>query len=86
VEATFMTRAEKIAHNKAEKQIDEVYSKYCCNVPIPMLEIPNVFKVGHKALSEGNDLRTAIIEFVETIRTDKPKPIERGMGVVVIAG
>jgi hypothetical protein len=36
-----------------------------------MLEITNIFKVGHRALVEGKDLKTAIVEFVETIRTDK---------------
>lgn len=67
------TRAEKIAKNKADKQIERVYSENCCNIQINMMDIPKIFKVGHEALAAGKDLKTAIVEFVEQIRTDKPK-------------
>jgi hypothetical protein len=67
-----MTRAEKIAHNKAEKLIDKVYNENCANIQINVMDIGKIFKVGHAALAAGKDLKTAIVEFVETIRTDKP--------------
>ena len=67
-----MTRVEKIAHNKAEKLITKVYTENCSNVSINVMDIGKIFKVGHAALAEGKDLKTAIVEFVETIRTDKP--------------
>ena len=66
-----MTRAEKIAHNKAEKLIEKTYVENCSNISINIMDIGKIFKVGHAALAEGKDLKTAIVEFVETIRTDK---------------
>jgi hypothetical protein len=66
-----MTRAQKIAQNKADKAIDKVYNECCSGITIPMMQIPNIFAEGRKALAEGRDLKQAIVAFVETIRTDK---------------
>jgi hypothetical protein len=68
-----MTRAQKIAHNKAEKLIEKTYYENCSGISINIMDIGKVFKVGHEALAAGTDLKTAIVEFVETIRTDKPQ-------------
>lgn len=63
-----MTRSEKIAHNRAEKEISKVYHENCSGIEIMMMDIPKVFAEGHKALKEGRDLKAAIVDFVQTIR------------------
>lgn len=56
------------AEAKADRMIESVYRENCDSIPIDMMDIPRVFDVGRKALAEGRDLKTAIVEFVETIR------------------
>ena len=66
-----MTRAEKIAHNRAEKRIDKAYRATCCNIGISVLDIGKVFRVGHEAIREGADdaaLAARLRAFVDTIK------------------
>lgn len=66
-----MTRAEKIAHNKAEKRIEAAYSARCQRVQISIMDIPKVFQYGHQAVKDGltdAELADAIAAYVETIR------------------
>lgn len=65
-----MTRAEKIAANKLDKEIDRIYNENCCNIPIDIFDIGKIFAEGRKAKSEGRDLKEAIVAFVQTIRKD----------------
>jgi hypothetical protein len=67
-----LTRAQKIAKNKADKLIEKTYLENCCNVTVNVMDIGKIFAEGHKALAEGRDLKTALVEFVEKIRTDRP--------------
>jgi len=62
----------KLTKNQERNLIDRVYNENCCNIQINMMDIGKIFAEGHKALAEGRDLKTAIVEFVEKIRTDKP--------------
>ena len=66
-----MTRSEKIAANKLDKEIEAVYRKNCANIPIDIMDINSVFAAGRKAKAEGRDLALAITAFVESIRKDK---------------
>lgn len=55
-----MTRSEKIAANKARKQVDAAFSRNCKGVQIPILEISGIFKAGQAALAAGTDLDAAV--------------------------
>jgi hypothetical protein len=63
-----VTRAEKIAYNKAERAIERAYGETCKGVEINVMDIGKVFAEGRKALAEGRDLKEAIVAFVATIR------------------
>ena len=63
-----MSPAEKRAAKKIDEQINRAYVTKCSGVQIDIMDISKVFDVGRKALSEGRDLDTAIVEFVQTIR------------------
>jgi hypothetical protein len=62
--ASKKTKAEK----HIDKQIEAVYREHCSGVQINMLDIPKVFDEGRKAIAEGRDLKTAIVDFVKTIQ------------------
>ena len=68
-----MTRAEKTAKKKADNLIEKTYLENCSGVTVNVMDIGKIFAEGHKALAEGRDLKTALVEFVEKIRTDKPQ-------------
>ena len=63
-----MTRSEKIAANKLDKEIDVIYRTHCSNIAISMFDIPRIFDVARKARAEGRDMQAAIIQFVDCIR------------------
>jgi uncharacterized membrane protein len=66
-----LTRAETIAKNKADKRISAIYNRECNRIEIPMMKIPDIFKVGYAAIKDGADdaaLTTAITKYVATIR------------------
>lgn len=66
-------RTAKIQAKKDEERINRAYVTSCQNVQIPMLQIPEIFKVGRKAIAEGADdeaLKAKIVEFVATIRVN----------------
>jgi hypothetical protein len=65
-----MTKAQL---KKVDARINKAYTSSCQNVQIPMLQIPEVFKVGRQAIAEGADdeaLKAKIVAFVATIRTN----------------
>lgn len=66
-----VTTARKPTKKQVDALIEQTYTQSCQNVQIPMMQIPEIFKVGYKALAEGRDLKQAIVDFVETIRVDK---------------
>lgn len=63
-----MTRAEKKANRKIEKEIEYIFGMYCQGIQIAMMDVVEVFKVGREAHAKGEDMREAICKFVETIR------------------
>jgi hypothetical protein len=63
-----MTRAEKIAANKLEKEIGAIYKANCSGIQIDIFDISKVFAVAKKAHAEGRDMKEAIVSFVQTIR------------------
>ncbi len=63
-----MTRAEKMAQKKQDKQIEQVYYANCSGIQINMMDIPRVFDVGRRAIASGVDLKQAIVAFVDSIR------------------
>jgi hypothetical protein len=59
------------AERKADKLINEIYTRNCSGVQISVMDIPKVFKVGREAIAkgfEGEALRTVIVGYVDTIR------------------
>lgn len=74
--ATTTTKEERAA-KRAKKAMDDkitlVYNANCMNIQIPMMKIPEIFKLGTKALQAGADdeaLKKVIVDFVETIRSN----------------
>ena len=68
-----MTRAEKKAAKLADKRVSAAYHATCSGIQINMMDIPKVFKVGLRAITEGCDdesLRLTVRAYVETIRCD----------------
>ncbi len=63
-----MTRAEKMAAKKLDKEIEQVYYANCSGIQIDIMDISKVFAEGRKARAEGRDMKEAIVAFVETIR------------------
>lgn len=70
---TYKRGASPRAEAYIDKMVDKVYRENCSGIQINMMDIPKVFAAGREALAEGRDLKTAIIEFVETIRCDGKK-------------
>jgi len=61
----------KRQQKQIDKRIERAYYATCSGVQINIMDIGKVFDAGRKALAEGADeagLKTAIVEFVETIR------------------
>jgi len=61
------TKAEKLA----DKRIDAAYKATCSGIPINIMDIMKVFKVGRVAIAKGVDdatLAKQIREYVETIK------------------
>jgi hypothetical protein len=63
-----MSRSEKIAANKLDKEISKLYRENCNGMQINMLDIPRIFEAAKKAHSEGKDMKEAIVSFVESIK------------------
>lgn len=63
----------KIQQKKDDARINRAYLSSCNGVQIPMLQIPEIFKVGRAAIAAGADdeaLKAKIVEFVASIRTN----------------
>ena len=67
-----MTRAEKIARNRADKRIDAAYRTTCSGIQIDIMDIGKVFEHGRRLITmdhvNDEQLRFGIREYVETIR------------------
>jgi len=65
-----MTKAQL---KKVDARITKAYTSSCNGVEIPMMKIPEIFKVGRAAVAEGADdeaLKAKIVAFVATIRAN----------------
>lgn len=51
-----------------ERRIDESYRRNCAGVQIDIMDIGKVFAAGRRAIAAGEDLDSAIVAFVATIR------------------
>lgn len=61
--------AKKTKTEKAlDKEIDKIYKENCVNIEIDIMDIQKIFDAGHKAASEGKDLKEAIVAIVQKIR------------------
>ena len=69
----FKKGASPSAEKTLDAMINKVYTENCNRIVVNMMDIPRIFDVGRKAIADGLDLKTAIVEFVETIRTDKAR-------------
>lgn len=68
-------RVIKMALAKIDKRIDAAYRANCCNIPIPMMEIPKIFALGRVEIGKGADdaaLGATILAYVNVIRKDAP--------------
>jgi hypothetical protein len=63
-----MTRAEKSAAKKLDAEIERLYRQNCAGIQISVWDIDKVFQVARQAHAQGKDVKTTIIEFVESIR------------------
>ena len=58
--------------SKADKLIDAEINKIYCQtfsgVQVNIMELPKIFQVGKKAYLAGEDIKAAMIAYVETIR------------------
>jgi hypothetical protein len=57
-----MTPAEKRARKVIDDRIDEIVRRRLRGVPINVLDIGTVFKVGYAAVMAGADLEATIVE------------------------
>lgn len=63
----------KPSKKQTDLRIEKAYGQACNGVQIPMMKIPEIFKVGRAAIAAGADdeaLKAKIVEFVATIRTN----------------
>lgn len=51
-----------------DREIDKLYRENCSNIAIDMFDIPKVFAAAKQARANGEDMKFAIIQFVESIR------------------
>lgn len=58
-----MTRAEKIAANKLDNEINRLYRENCNGMTINIMDIPKLFNVAKEAHKEGRDMKEAILSF-----------------------
>lgn len=63
-----MTRTEKIAAKKLDKEIEVLYRQNCSGVEIHIMDISKVFDAARAANKAGKDMKQAIIDIVEELR------------------
>lgn len=63
-----MTRSEKLAAKKLDIEIENIYIQNCVGIEIDMMDIAKIFEVARKAHIENRCMKTAIVEFVQSIR------------------
>lgn len=51
-----------------DREIDKLYRENCANIAIDIMDITKVFAVARKARAEGQDMKEAIVSFVNSIR------------------
>ncbi len=56
------------ADKALDREIDKLYRENCANIAIDIFDIPRVFAAGRKARAEGQDMKEAIVSFVNSIR------------------
>ena len=59
----------KPSKNKSlDAEIERVYRESCHGIEIDIFDVSRVFDVARQAHTEGRDMRSAIVAFVQTIR------------------
>ena len=56
------------AQAKLDREIEVLYRESCANIQISIWDIPKVFAEARKAREEGQDMKQAIVSFVNSIR------------------
>ena len=51
-----------------DREIDKLYRENCANIQINIMDIGKVFAHAKAARAQGQDMKQAIIDFVQTIR------------------
>ena len=51
-----------------DAKVEQAFRKNCSGVQISIWDMGKVIDAGRKAIAEGKDLDSAIVEFVNTIR------------------
>lgn len=63
-----MTPKEKKALKALDREIGALYTQNCSGIQIDIFDIAKVYAVAYAARAEGRDLKTDIVDFVQTIR------------------
>lgn len=63
-----MPRKQSKESSELDKEISKLFRENCEGIQIPMMDIPKVYAVAKQARADGHDMKTAIIQFVNTIR------------------
>lgn len=51
-----------------DREITRIYTTECEGIQIDLFDIPKVFRAAYKAKEEGQDMKQAIVDFVQSIR------------------
>ncbi len=73
------SRAEKIARARIDAAVDAAVRRHCCNVPIDILKIGDVFRAAHAAAAAGADVeRAAVVAYFQAAGRDLPAAFQVG--------
>ena len=56
-----LTRAQKIARNRLDAQIEEIARRRCSGLAINVMDISKVFKAGYEAAHAGEPVEEAVV-------------------------
>lgn len=60
------------AEKALDREIDVIYRTNCEGIVIDIMSIPSIFEEGRRARAEGRDLKEAIVNYVNSIKKERP--------------